>query len=224
MIQVELSILLDKMELFLLQWRQYVQCVVNLLHIFRGHAAGERRQRPMLDIGLYGLYVKSNFLQHSPPFARPIFTDVGFVVIRIEKIHTWIEEIIFGDAPIVDDKHPSMAKHTLHFGKRQSDVGEMMRGSAARYQVEAIILKRKPMHVSDLKGDIVQRLFPSKSFSFIKHGPSDIDAYYRIHMRRESECGVAGSRRNVEHIPVRSRLCKKDNALENLWICMRRTG
>jgi hypothetical protein len=117
-----------------------------------------------------------------------------------------------------------MAKHTLHFGKRQSDVGEMMRGSAARYQVEAIILKRKPMHVSDLKGDIVQRLFPSKSFSFIKHGPSDIDAYYRIHMRRESESGMAGSRCNVERIPVRLRLCEKDNALENLWICMRRTG
>ena len=122
MIQVELSILLDKIELFLLQWRQYVQCVVNLLHIFRGHPSGERGHRPMLDIGLYGLYVKSNFLQHSPPFVRLIFTDVGFVVIGIKKIHALIEEVVFGHAPIVDDKHPSTAQHTLYFGKRESDV------------------------------------------------------------------------------------------------------
>jgi len=90
----------------------------------------------MPDVGFDRLDGKSSRLQHTAPFARPIFTHVRSIMQHVEAIQRRIDEIIFGCATVVDDEPAAGPQDTLHLAQCSVNLHKVMGSPAARDDVE----------------------------------------------------------------------------------------
>ncbi len=172
----------------------------------------------MPRIGLDGFHEKSCIFQHAAPLARPVFTDVRFIVVRIQQIHALVDEIIFRHAAVINHHAAGRSKDSPDLLKRQSNIRKMMGRSAARHELESAIGEWQPVHISSPKHDIGHATLCLQILRLTKHLHRDVDSHDGRHVRCESECRVARTRGDIKRSPVLLRAREFHNSGEHLRI------